>query len=202
VDDFLILSQIKEGNSKAFKVFFDLYYGPLCNYLLNYTKNISLSEEIAQIAFVTFWDKRETIVVKSSIKTYLYRMAYTEFLKHVRNSSKFDQVLVDLTYKAIHNDFTQDEDLLEKKIQKLNRAINTLPKKSKEILTLKKEGFRNKEISQILNISIKTVEAHIRTSFKRIRSFFKESHTILLYLFKKSLISISTRSVKTQFREL
>jgi len=52
----------------------------------------------------------------------------------------------------------------------VNKSINNLPKRCKEIFVLsKKEGYTNLEISEILKISIKTVEAQITIAFKSIR---------------------------------
>lgn len=179
MDDFQLLDQVREGNPKAFKTLFDVHYRPLCSYLLNYTKDLVISEEIAQITFVSFWNKRNNIAVKTSVKSYLYKMAYNEFLKHVRNYKKYDEVLISLTYKSIHSDFTEADGFMDKKIQELNRAIDALPKKSKEILLLKRDGLKNIEISEKLDISIKTVEAQISSSYKKIKRFFKEANIIL-----------------------
>lgn len=53
----------------------------------------------------------------------------------------------------------------------VNDCINKLPKRCKEVFVLsKKKGYTNIEISEILNISVKTVEAHITLAFKNIRS--------------------------------
>ena len=53
----------------------------------------------------------------------------------------------------------------------VNNCINKLPKRCKEVFVLsKKKGYTNIEISEILNISVKTVEAHITLAFKNIRS--------------------------------
>ena len=51
----------------------------------------------------------------------------------------------------------------------IDRSINKLPKKCKEIFKLSKtEGLTNHEIATLLNISVKTVEAQITIAFKKI----------------------------------
>tara|TARA_B100000780_G_scaffold232678_1_gene172698 strand:- start:451 stop:675 length:225 start_codon:yes stop_codon:yes gene_type:complete len=58
----------------------------------------------------------------------------------------------------------------EKTIGIINNCINKLPKKYREVFILsKKRGFTNMEISEILNILIKTVESHISYAFKNIK---------------------------------
>ena len=68
---------------------------------------------------------------------------------------------------------TSDEDLLEK-LKSMNLMISNLPTKTKKIFTLsKKSGLSNIEISESLNISIKTVEGHITRAFKLLREEVK-----------------------------
>ena len=63
-----------------------------------------------------------------------------------------------------------DEKDFDKMIKMMNKAIENLPKKCKEIFLLsKKEGYSNIEISEILSISVKTVESQITIAFKKIK---------------------------------
>jgi RNA polymerase sigma-70 factor (ECF subfamily) len=63
-----------------------------------------------------------------------------------------------------------DEEDFSKKINLLNDLIGTLPLKTKEVFILSKsDGLTNAEISEILDISIKTVEGHITRAFKLLR---------------------------------
>ena len=56
-------------------------------------------------------------------------------------------------------------------IKLIDRSINKLPKKCKEIFKLSKtEGLTNHEIATLLNISVKTVEAQITIAFKKIKA--------------------------------
>ena len=58
----------------------------------------------------------------------------------------------------------------EQKLSLVKKSIEKLPKKCREIFILsKKDGYTNQEISEILNISIKTVETQISIAFSKIR---------------------------------
>ena len=49
----------------------------------------------------------------------------------------------------------------------MNREIKKLPNKTKEVFYLsKKRGLSNIEISELLDVSIKTVEGHMTKAFK------------------------------------
>lgn len=63
------------------------------------------------------------------------------------------------------------EDILVSKamLQSLHAAIDELPPKCKLIFKLVREdGLRYKEIAQILNISVKTIDAQMAIATKRI----------------------------------
>ena len=70
----------------------------------------------------------------------------------------------------MHIDNTSESDF-EKITAIVNNYINKLPKKCREVFVLsKKSGLTNIEISEVLNISVKTVESHISNAFKYLRS--------------------------------
>jgi RNA polymerase sigma-70 factor (ECF subfamily) len=68
---------------------------------------------------------------------------------------------------------TSDENL-SKRLKRMNLMIDKLPTKTKTIFKLSKQsGLSNIEISESLNISIKTVEGHITKAFKMLREGVK-----------------------------
>ena len=75
-----------------------------------------------------------------------------------------------IRFLDMHIDNTSESDF-EKIAVIVNNYINKLPKKCREVLVLsKKSGLTNIEISEVLNISVKTVESHISNAFKYLRS--------------------------------
>ncbi len=65
---------------------------------------------------------------------------------------------------------TYNEPSLEKALKLIMEEIQNLPPKCKQVFLLsRREGLTNMEISDYLNISVKTVEAQITKSFKVLR---------------------------------
>ncbi|WP_245832444.1 sigma-70 family RNA polymerase sigma factor [Massilibacteroides vaginae] len=55
-------------------------------------------------------------------------------------------------------------------IGKINSAINSLPQKTKVAFKLiREDNLKYKEVSEILGISVKTVEAHVTTAVRKLR---------------------------------
>ena len=63
----------------------------------------------------------------------------------------------------------------KEKILEINSAINSLPNKCKIAFKLIKENnLKYKEVAEILDISVKTLEVHLTTAIKRIREKLKD----------------------------
>lgn len=68
-------------------------------------------------------------------------------------------------------DTTPEDDLISKeRINQLNKAIDALPAKCKMAFKLVREDkLKYKEVAEILDISIKTLEAHLANAVKKLR---------------------------------
>jgi len=184
MDDDHLIANIKQGNEHAFKTLFEKYYRPLCAYIRSYTPDFDTAEEIAQRTFVKFWNKREEIEIHTSVKSYLFKMGYHSFLKTIRQKNKQTNLLEELKYKALEEEEQRPENDLQAATERLKKIIETLPPRCQEVLRLKMQGFKYKEIAEQLNISIKTVEAQMRIAFNKIRDDFKDGLLLWIILNK------------------
>ena len=74
-------------------------------------------------------------------------------------------------YYFLLEQLTSNENDLSDKLKMMNLKIESLPSRTKEIFCLSKQnGLSNVEISEILDISLKTVEGHITKAFKLLRN--------------------------------
>ncbi len=181
----ILISRIKDGNSLTFKKVFECYYEPLVAYITTFTHNRQLAKDIVQDCFLILWVKRETLADNTSIKNYLYTLAYHKYIDFYRKNKFKNTVLNELKFDALSHRINESEYKTQERIHKLKILINKLPPRCKEILLLNKvEGKKYKEIADILGVSIKTVESQMRIAFKKIREGFK-SENIFIFLFKK-----------------
>ena len=167
--------QIKQGDAEAMKSLFHLHYKPLCTYVVQFTKSMPEAEDIVQGIFVRLWSNRETLTIVTSTKAYLYRSAHNAYIDTYRKSKKEILLLDRLKYEALSNQLEEDDTLLQQRLAKTKLLISVLPERCKEVLLLsKKEGYKNREIAKKLEISIKTVEAHLAVAIKKIQDSFKD----------------------------
>jgi len=178
-------SRIQRNDNQALKELFDTYYSPLCSYAVQFTKSLPEAEDIVQDAFVKLWTKRDQLHINTSLKSYLYKTVYHYFIDDMRQIEKRDLFLENLKHETLLEQMEQDDSILQKKIEKVKQLVDALPEKCREILLLsKREGYKNKEIAEKLNISIKTVESQMRIAFQKIREGFEDNELLFFMLFK------------------
>ena len=154
------------GDCKAYDYLMNSYYQRLCVYAQSLCNDHNMAEDIVQNVFVKVWDKRKKINPDLSIKSYLYKSVYNEFINQYRKNKPV--IYLEKKYfEAIDLVVDIEPEELESLIKLMNAEIENLPSKCKEIFLMnKKEGLTHTEISEYLNISTKTVEGHITRAFK------------------------------------
>ena len=157
-DELLLLRNIKDGDRASFKVFFKATYPALFGYVNSYARNRVLAEDITQQTYIKFWEHREKIDISHSPKSYLYTIAYHSFLDSKKREQK-ERSYIDQLHRAAIEEETNEKEKLERKLERLQKVIETLPEKCKKILIMNKiEGLKYKEIAEKLDISVKTFQ--------------------------------------------
>lgn len=176
-DDIFLYKLIQSGNRQAFKYLFDLYFVSLCRFAKVYVKEELIAEEIVMDIFVAVWEKRESIEIKVSWKSYLFQSAKNRSLNYLRDNERFINVDDWSFYDKAEPDHTVEFNELENLIVE---AINALPLKTKEVFNKSRaEHLTNKEIAAELDVTVKNVEAHITNALKRIRKHLGNSYFYL-----------------------
>lgn len=173
-NDFLV-EALKKGDGKAFAYLMDLHYQALCVYANSLIKDIYIAEDIVQNIYIRIWEQRSSLKANYSLKSFLFKSVYNEFIDQYRkNQSLFT---LEKIYIDTLNSVTLEEDTetFNRILTFVNKEIENLPKKCKEVFVLsKKEGLTNLEIAAYLKVSIKTVEAQIAKAFAVLRATIQE----------------------------
>jgi RNA polymerase sigma-70 factor (ECF subfamily) len=183
----ILIKSLKKGDAKAYTFLVDLYYTKLCDYATNLARDNFKSEDIVQNVFVRVWLHRENLNLNTSIKNYLYRSVYNEFI---------DQYRKDMAISTLEKKYIEGVDALveienekndKRIISLIEQEIKQLPPKCKETFILsKKEGLTYVEIAEYQNVSVNTVEKQMVKAFSILRKNLKEKIvTFLFLLFRK-----------------
>ncbi len=181
----MLMNALNKGNEKAYTFLVDEYHHKLCIYAESLSKDRIKAEDIVQNVFLKIWEQRKKLKPGFSIKSYLYKSVYNEFIDQYRKN----QSLLALEKKyieALNALVEEDNETIERLFILVQKEIQNLPPKCKQVFLLsKQEGFTNIEISEHLNISIKTVEARMTRAFSLIREKAKgKLGNIFFFLFR------------------
>lgn len=181
-NDFLV-ECLKNGDQKAFTYLIDTYHHKLCVYANSLVKNIYNAEDIVQNVLAKTWEQRTQLKSNQSIKNFLYKLVYNEFIDQYRkNQSLFalEKSYVDDLNVIVHED---DLESFNQVLKVVKKEIQKLPAKCKEVFVLsKQEGLTNIEIAEYLDISVKTVEAQITKAFSILRSALKDKIMAVFFM--------------------
>lgn len=169
----LLIKKIREGDEYAFEIAFLKYYTPMCKYIWKYVRSEILAEEIIQEVFATIWETRFNLNSGGHLRGLLYEMARNKALDYIKHQKIVDQYISEAKQKKKKTSYTTiDFEVSNHKplVNDVWQAINDLPPKARQIYKLnREEGLTYKEIASYLDISIKTVESHMRRVLKILR---------------------------------
>lgn len=155
-------------NPSNFKRFFNEQSDSLRNFIYYKSGNTGFAEDAVQEAFIRLW-KNCAKVPLSKAKSFLFTTAHNLFLdqaKHMKVELKFAQK------KQITSTHQDPQFLLEEKEfkLKLENVINQLPEDQKVVFLMNRiDKLKYREISEILNISQKTVEKRMHKALILLR---------------------------------
>ena len=167
------MNEIADFNSRvAFESLYYHYFDRLLRFVSLYIPILVEAEEIVLDTFTDIWSGRKKLSAIKNPDAYIYSITRNKAISFLRSQHKntipLNETTIDL---FIHTDTTPEDDLIsDESIRQLNEAINSLPYKCKMAFKMVREDkMKYKDVATILNISVKTVEAHIATATKKLR---------------------------------
>ncbi|WP_029906759.1 RNA polymerase sigma factor [Prevotella sp. 10(H)] len=164
-------------SEEALKFIYFAYSEKISRYIFMYTKSKEVTEEILSDVFYTIWEKRKLLPQVTNFNTYIYSIAKFKSLNYIREQKittiNFDDVAIELFGST---KTTAEEEYISKEmIEELNSTIEGLPVKCKLAFKLVKEdNMKYKDAAEHLGISVKTLEIHLTSAMKKIRTKLKE----------------------------
>ena len=160
-------------DESAFKELFSILYPPLKKFAAGFLRSSETAEETVADVFMEIWRRRTELMEIEDLKVYMYISVRNASLRKLQQQKKDATVsLDDFTYEFASTYIGPEDAMLTSELlQKIQAVINELPPRCKLVYKLAKEDkLRYKDISAILNISVKTVDNQLAMALKRIAS--------------------------------
>lgn len=158
-----------------FKAIFKEHYQPLSNMAFRILNDFAKAEDVVQDVFVKVW--YDDISFDDHTKTlgYLYTMVKNRSYEIIRLESKEKNIVQNASY--INKLPSVEIDEIEKwsLLNSVYAHIRQMPPKTAEVFTEAKiNGLSYAQIAAKLDISLKTVEAHVTKAYKMLRKDLNE----------------------------
>ena len=181
-DNDFLLSAVQRGDQKAFDTLFRRYYPMLCAYGHRFVE-LEDAEEIVEDSLLWIWANRETLVIESSLNSYLFKMVYRRALNKLAHIDATQRA--DTRFYEEMQEMLQDTDYyqIEELAKRIEDAVAALPESYREAFVMHR--FRDmsyKEIAETLGVSPKTIDYRIQQALKQLRVDLKDYLPLLLPL--------------------
>lgn len=166
--DINIINLVKEGDKRAFDILVVKYQDRLVYSVFKYCKDLDLSQDIAQEAFVKAYRSIDKFRGDSSFYTWIYRIAINTaknyFSSKSRGAEVYNEDILDNALSDLSMDSENPETLLEADELKdaVMEAFQNLPDDIRSTLSLREyDGLSYEEIAKVQNCPIGTVRSRI-----------------------------------------
>jgi RNA polymerase sigma-70 factor (ECF subfamily) len=179
-----LVARLKNDDRIAFEKLFQLYSERIYYFSIRYIKNKQEAEEITQEVFIRLWNRRLDLKLDLSFSSYLYMIAKNAVIDLLRKRQKElnynDELSPGIDAKA----YATNDSIEFKELNSLvSSSIAELPSKRRQIFLMSRdEGLTYKQIGEKLDISIKTVESHMRLALQQLRKSIGDNYELILFI--------------------
>ncbi len=167
-----IQEKIGRSDETALTELYRNFYQRLLSFSKELVRSKETAEEIVEDVFVQVWSRRKTIDTIDNLAVYLYVAVKNRSLNRLSEKARylvtapFDHIDINIGDETANPGELM---ITEEMLRMMQQAIDALPPRCKMIFKLVREdGLKYKEVAQILNISVNTIDAQMAIAVKRI----------------------------------
>lgn len=171
-EDTLLLSQLRDGNVKAFDCLYDKYKKEVFNEAYKRLNNKELAKDVVQDIFTALWIIGSEKII-NNLPGYLYIATKNNVLRLMQKESRFVAVPELLAELYNFKDRADAAIIYKELIAAYDALVTSLPNQQKIIYQMRyDEKLSSDEIAQRLNISPKTVRNQLGRVLARLKTTF------------------------------
>jgi RNA polymerase sigma-70 factor (ECF subfamily) len=168
----VLFARLSSGEDEgALSELHNLYFYRLYKLACSIVGNKETAEEVTNDVFIKIWERRESLCDVANPEYYLLKCTRNRALEFLRSRRLTLECLEDDYQPFIAEWEVTPEQLFisSEMVLHINRVINQLAPRCKLIFLLVKENnLKHREVAQLLDISVKTVEAQMTLALKKI----------------------------------
>ncbi|MBA4073007.1 MAG: RNA polymerase sigma-70 factor [Gemmatimonas sp.] len=171
MDDRELLHRIRQSDEHAFDSLFRRFYGMLVGFTESLLRGRAPAEDVVQDVMLEVWRRREMLEIAESWRSYLFRATRNRALNELRHA----KVALNAEPFVRVPEWEEPSSPAELDAQELDRefrrVMQSLPDVEREVFEMsRRDGLKYAEIANVLDVSVKTVEARMGRALKALRT--------------------------------
>jgi len=187
VADFFGSKEFKSVNEQYIEKIYVTHYWRAVNYANQFLRDKELSREMAQDAFISLWEKRESLDLNNNVEYYLLSTVRNKVFNHLRHKQRRakhmgeELPVSDRLNLITLSDFSSERLLYSELSSILRNTLNEMTPSIRETFLLcREEELSYKEIADKLGVSVKSVEYRISKALAILREALGDYLPLLL----------------------
>lgn len=176
---------LREGDHSAYTEIYNRFKAPLYIHAYNKIRNTEGAKDLVQELFVSLWNNRETLNLGDHLSSYLYTAVRNRVFRTISRLGLEYAYISSIQHSVNQGTCITDHRVRENQLQEIiNREINALPPKMREIFLLsRRSNLSYLEISEKLGIAKPTVKKQVNNALKTLRVKLGMSTFLIMLLF-------------------
>lgn len=179
----LLLLKVAEGDENAFAQLFKAHYNQLGCFIMRLTESEALTQEVVQDVFLKIWTNRNSLKKIDCFKAYLLVVARNHALnclKQIARENNRKKEWVNTVLRMAYNDQEEKDNVDAATL--IDEAVEFLPPQQKKVYTLsRREGMKQQEIANELNISLETVKKHMVLALRFLKYRLRTNSSLFIF---------------------
>lgn len=174
-DNQALLQEIKRlsvaDDPQAISMIYECFFQRLIRFSFSFVKTREAAEEVVEDVIIKWWRNKTGIDAIENLSVYFFTAVRNQSLNYLERQAKYTTAhLSGLDNESESHSISPLEHLIISEMnQELQVAVATLPERCQLIFRLvREEGLKYKEIADILNISINTIDNQMAIAVRRI----------------------------------
>jgi RNA polymerase sigma-70 factor (ECF subfamily) len=149
---------------------FEQLRAPVFRYLLSLRIAIPDAEEIIQEVFLSLFRHLRHDKSRANLQAWVFKVAHNIAIKHRLRVWRESERVVDMDTSLVEDLSPGPEETVaaRQRQQQLMAVVRALPEQDRYCLSLRAEGLRYREISEVLGISLGSVASSLEKSLARL----------------------------------
>jgi RNA polymerase sigma-70 factor (family 1) len=171
LSDLELTDLLRAGDASAYTVIYNRYFDELYLHAYNRLRDKEEAQDVIHELFAGLWNKKENLMVKSSLAAYLYTAVRNRILDVISHQQVETRYVSSLQNFIEEGYCITDYQIRERQLAVLiEKGISELPPKMREVFELsRKQVMSHKEIAAQLNLSEQTVRKQVNNALKILR---------------------------------